>query len=104
MLLLSINLDERLVKIIQRWLCIRQKGYHLQYRGWNRDVRHCRRVVVAKRREGNTGEVHGSEGKSVGDNTLFLTGLASLEPLRATQHQSQAILDKSQFSSSACPK
>jgi len=36
-------------------------------------------VVVAKRREGNAGEVHGGEGKSVGDSTLFLTGLASPE-------------------------
>ena len=36
--------------------------------------------MVAKRREGNTGEVHGGEGKSMGDSMLFLTGLAGPEP------------------------
>jgi len=61
-------------------------------------------VVVAKRREGNTGEVCGGEGKSVGASMLFLTGLAGPEPLRATQRQSQAMLGEGRFSSSAHPK
>ena len=40
-------------------------------------------MSIPKRREGNEREARGGERKSVGDSKLYVTGLASLEPLRA---------------------
>jgi len=56
----------------------------MQNKVWNSEVTDCRRASITKRKEGNKWEVHGGEGKSMGDSKLFSTSWASLEPLRAT--------------------